>query len=54
MLGMRWALSASPRWRMALLRVDAPLDERRFKQKAPFETLQAGKDETPQTARPES
>jgi uncharacterized protein (DUF2236 family) len=38
-LGMRWALGASPRWRQALLRVGAPVDERRFKQKWPFETL---------------
>lgn len=41
MAGMRWALGASPRWRQALLRVDAPVDERRFKQKEPFETLRA-------------
>jgi uncharacterized protein (DUF2236 family) len=41
MSGMRWALGASPRWRMALLRVGAPVDERRFKQKRPFETLEA-------------
>jgi uncharacterized protein (DUF2236 family) len=40
-LGMRWALAASPRWRQALLRVGAPIDERRFKQKEPFETLRA-------------
>jgi len=39
--GMRWALASSPRWRQALLRVGAPVDERRFKQKAPFETLEA-------------
>ena len=39
--GMRWALAASPRWRQALLRVGAPIDERRFKQKVPFETLEA-------------
>jgi uncharacterized protein (DUF2236 family) len=38
---MRWALANSPRWRQALLRVGAPVDERRFKQKAPFETLEA-------------
>ena len=38
---MRWALASSPRWRQALLRVGAPIDERRFKQKAPFETLEA-------------
>ncbi len=38
---MRWALASSPRWRQALLRVGAPVDERRFKQKAPFETLEA-------------
>jgi uncharacterized protein (DUF2236 family) len=41
MTGMRWAMGASPRWRQALLRVDAPVDERRFKQKQPFETLRA-------------
>jgi uncharacterized protein (DUF2236 family) len=40
-LGMRWALASSPRWRQALLRVGAPVDERRFKQKEPFETLRA-------------
>ena len=39
MVGMRWALGASPRWRQALIRVGAPVDERRFKQKLPFETL---------------
>ncbi len=39
--GMRWALAASPRWRQALLRVGAPVDERRFKQKVPFETPEA-------------
>ena len=38
---MRWALASSPRWRQALMRVGAPIDERRFKQKAPFETLEA-------------
>jgi uncharacterized protein (DUF2236 family) len=38
---MRWALASSPRWRQALLRVGAPIDERLFKQKAPFETLEA-------------
>jgi hypothetical protein len=38
---MRWALASSPRWRQALMRVGAPVDERRFKQKAPFETLEA-------------
>ena len=38
---MRWALANSPRWRQALLRVDAPVDERLFKQKRPFETLEA-------------
>ncbi len=41
MATMRWALAASPRWRVALLRVGAPVDERRFKQKLPFETLEA-------------
>lgn len=41
MAAMRWALAASPRWRVALLRVGAPVDERRFKQKLPFETLEA-------------
>lgn len=38
---LRWALASSPRWRQALLRVGAPVDEGRFKQKAPFETLEA-------------
>jgi uncharacterized protein (DUF2236 family) len=38
---MRWALANSPRWRQALQRVGAPVDERLFKQKAPFETLEA-------------
>jgi hypothetical protein len=41
MLGMRWALGAWPRWRQALIRVGAPVDERHFKQKRPFETLEA-------------
>jgi len=36
---LRWALGASPRWRMALLRAGAPIDESRFKQKVPFEEL---------------
>ena len=40
MTGVRWALGASPRWRQALLRVGAPVDERHFKQKRPFETLE--------------
>ena len=38
---MRWALANSPRWRQALQRVGAPVDEKLFKQKAPFETLEA-------------
>ena len=38
---MRWALANSPRWRQALQRVGAPVDERLFKQKAPFEALEA-------------
>ena len=37
---MRWALGSSPRWRMALERTGAPIDEHRFKQKRPFETLE--------------
>jgi uncharacterized protein (DUF2236 family) len=41
MLGMRWALGASPRWRQALIRVGAPVDEALFKQKVPFETVNA-------------
>ena len=40
MVGMRWALGSSPRWRQALLRVGAPVPEHRFKQKRPFETLE--------------
>ena len=40
MAAMRWALGSSPRWRQALLRVDAPVPEHRFKQKRPFETLE--------------
>jgi len=32
---MRWALASSPNWRLALLRVGAPVEEWRFKQKAP-------------------
>ncbi len=36
---LRWALGASPRWRVALLRVGAPVPEDRFKQKLPFEDL---------------
>lgn len=38
-LGMRWALGASPRWRMALLRAGADVPEHRFKQKTPFDIL---------------
>jgi uncharacterized protein (DUF2236 family) len=34
---LRWALGASPTWRLALLRVGAPFPEDRFKQKTPFE-----------------
>lgn len=41
MLGMRWALGSSPRWRIALERTGAPIPEQRFKQKRPFETLEA-------------
>jgi uncharacterized protein (DUF2236 family) len=41
MAAMRWALGASPRWRMALQRTGAPIPEHRFKQKRPFETLEA-------------
>lgn len=37
--GLRWALGASPRWRVALLRVGAEIPEHRFKQKFPFEDL---------------
>ena len=37
---MRWALGSSPRWRMALERTGAPIDESRFKQKRPFESLE--------------
>lgn len=40
MLAMRWALGASPRWRVALERSGAPIPEHRFKQKRPFETLE--------------
>lgn len=36
---LRWALGASPRWRVALLRVGAPVPEGQFKQKLPFEDL---------------
>lgn len=41
MSAMRWALGDSPRWRVALERVGAPIPEHRFKQKRPFETLEA-------------
>ncbi len=41
MLAMRWALGSSPRWRIALERTGAPIPEHRFKQKRPFETLEA-------------
>jgi uncharacterized protein (DUF2236 family) len=41
MMAMRWALAASPRWRVALLRSGVAVDERRFKQKMPFETVEA-------------
>jgi uncharacterized protein (DUF2236 family) len=37
--GLRWALGASPRWRIALLRVGADIPEGQFKQKLPFEDL---------------
>ncbi len=37
--GLRWALGASPRWRIALLRVGAEIPEGQFKQKLPFEDL---------------
>ena len=36
---LRWVLGYSPRWRVALLRVGAPIPEERFKQKTPFETV---------------
>ena len=39
---LRWALGSSPRWRVALLRVGAPIAEERFKQKVPFESLRTG------------
>lgn len=39
MRSLRWALGSSPRWRVALLRVGAPVPEERFKQKTPFESL---------------
>ncbi len=39
---LQWALGASPRWRMALLRVGADIPEGIFKQKAPFEDLDPG------------
>jgi len=38
---LRWALGASPRWRLALLRVGAPIPEDRFRQKTPFEALRS-------------
>ncbi len=41
MTAMRWALGSSPRWRTALERSGAPIPEHRFKQKRPFETLEA-------------
>jgi uncharacterized protein (DUF2236 family) len=39
MRSLRWVLGYSPRWRVALLRVGAPIPEERFKQKTPFETI---------------
>jgi uncharacterized protein (DUF2236 family) len=39
MRSLRWVLGYSPRWRVALLRVGAPIPEDRFKQKTPFETI---------------
>ena len=36
---LRWALGASPRWRMALIRVGEPVPEHLFKQKEPFEEV---------------
>lgn len=41
MVMMRWALASSPRWRQALLRVDAAVPEERFKQKVPPVHLEA-------------
>lgn len=41
MAAMRWALSSSPNWRRALVRVGAPIPEERFKQKRPFEHVAA-------------
>ena len=32
---LRWALASSPRWRQALLRVEAPVDEGRFSRRHP-------------------
>jgi hypothetical protein len=40
MRSIRWVLGSSPRWRVALLRVGAPIPEERFKQKTPFETIE--------------
>ena len=40
MLATRWALGASPRWRIALERTGADIPEHRFKQTRPFETLE--------------
>jgi uncharacterized protein (DUF2236 family) len=39
MRSLRWTLGYSPRWRVALVRVGAPIPEERFKQKMPFETI---------------
>lgn len=36
---LRWSLGASPRWRMALIRVGEPVPEHLFKQKQPFEEV---------------
>lgn len=36
---LRWALGASPRWRVALIRVGADVPEHLFKQRVPFEEV---------------
>lgn len=40
---LRWALGASPRWRIALIRTGAEVPEGIFKQKAPFEDVRQTK-----------
>lgn len=44
---LRWALGSSPRWRVSLIRVGAPVPEHIFKQKVPFENVKRRPLDTP-------